>query len=55
MEDRNKIEKLFNIITELDARESSNNVVSYQDATWNELCDMAIEYLKELKSNDKTI
>ena len=46
------IEKLFSILTELDARESTNNCVVSEliSRDWIELCDDAIELLEQLKS-----
>lgn len=49
MDDKDKIEELFNIVTELNIRELSSNVILYQEMGWRELCDKAIEYLKELR------
>lgn len=45
------IEKLFRILTELDARESSCNCVISEliGASWVKLCDDAIELLEQLK------
>ena len=44
------IEKLFSILTEIDARDDGNCVVSeLLDKSWAELCDDAIELLKSLK------
>ena len=45
------IEQLFQILTELDARENSNNFVVQEliDASWVELCDKAIKRLEHLK------
>lgn len=46
-----KINKVFEIMTELHAREVSGNCViqSLQSKGWKELCDNAIELLKEIK------
>ena len=45
------IERLFRILTELDARESGGNCVCREltGTSWIELCDEAIELLKELR------
>lgn len=45
------IEKLFRILTELDARESSCNCVVSEliSKSWIELCDDAIELFEQLK------
>lgn len=46
-----KINKVFDIMTELHAREVSGNCVirNLQNKGWKELCDEAIEILKEIK------
>ena len=46
-----KINKVFEILTELHAREVSSNCVirELQSKGWKELCDDAIELLKEIK------
>ena len=45
------INKVFEILTELHAREVSGNCVirSLQDKVWKELCNDAIELLKEIR------
>lgn len=46
-----KINQIFEIMTELHAREVSSNCVirSLQGKGWKELCDDAIELLKEIR------
>lgn len=46
-----KINKLFDIMTELHAREVSGNCVirNLQNKGWKELCDESIELLKEIR------
>ena len=51
VDDSNIIEQLFIVITELDARDSSNNCVNMQEFSWNELCDMGINLFNQLKNN----
>lgn len=47
---RKTIDKLFSILTEIDARDGGNCVVSELiNKSWVELCDDAIELLKSLK------
>ena len=45
------IEQWFHILTELDARERSNNCVisCLQSFSWNELCGMATKLFEQLK------
>lgn len=45
------IDQLFRVLTELDARECSGNLVisEYETAGWKELCDIGIELLIQLK------
>ena len=43
-----RIKQLIKITDELYAREYSFNCI--MKGTWNELCDEAIQYLKELKN-----
>lgn len=45
------LDKLYNIVVELDARETSNNCVvdNLQQFGWNELCDDGIKLFKKLK------
>ena len=45
------IEKLLRVATELDARERSSNSVmlEYHGTGWEELCDIGIDLLKQLK------
>lgn len=45
------IDKIYDIIIELDARECSNNCVAVGllDKSWTELCEEAIELLKQIK------
>ena len=45
------IDDLYNIVVELDARETSNNCVvdDLQRFGWDELCDKGIEILEKLK------
>ena len=49
------INTLFRIVSELDAREFSNNCVvpELQALSWNELCDRGIELLQEIKNGWK--
>lgn len=51
------INTLCSIVTELDAREFSNNCVvpELQPLSWNELCDRGIALLQELKNDSKEI
>lgn len=51
MEIEEKINKLFEILTELHAREVSSNCVirELSNKGWKELCDNAIELLEEIK------
>lgn len=46
-----KINQIFDIMTELHAREVSGNCVirNLQNKGWKELCDEAIEILKEIR------
>lgn len=48
---KSNLEELFAIITELDAREGSGNLVieKLQSFNWNELCDAAIEILEIIR------
>ena len=50
MDDSNIIKQLFTIITELDARDSSNNCVTMSEFSWDELCDMGIDLFNQLKN-----
>lgn len=45
------IDKIYNIVLELDARESGGNLLStgLQDKSWTEICDEAIELLEQIK------
>lgn len=45
------IEELFNVCTEFDARNVSNNCVvkQYLNTSWNDLCDIGIELFQKLK------
>ena len=47
------INKVFDIMTELHAREVSGNCVigGLQDKGWNDLCDMAVVLLAEIRPN----
>lgn len=47
------INKVFDIMTELHAREVSGNCVvrNLQDKGWNDLCDMAITLIAEIRPN----
>lgn len=47
------INKVFDIMTELHAREVSGNCVvrELQDKGWNDLCDMAIQLIAEIRPN----
>lgn len=49
------IEQLAKIIDELNARETSNNCVwaELSGYSWDELCDKAIELIRELGGNNK--
>lgn len=50
MEDSKIIEQLFLVVTELDARECSNNCpTSLRELSWRELCNMGIDLLEQLK------
>ena len=51
------INTLFRIVSELDAREFSNNCVvsELQALSWNEVCDQGIALLQELKNDWKGI
>ena len=55
MESIEIIEKLYTLVTELDARESSFNCVtdSLIGISWNRLCDMGIDLLVQLKDQSK--
>jgi hypothetical protein len=46
------LDKLYNIVVELDARETSNNCVvdNLQQFSWDELCDKGIELFEKLKT-----
>ena len=45
------IDQLYRIVTELDARECSSNLVisEYETTGWKELCDIGIELFAQLK------
>ena len=45
------IDKIYDIIIELDAREHTNNCVAacLLDKSWTELCEKAIELLEQIK------
>lgn len=47
------INKVFDIMTELHAREVSGNCVirELQDKGWNDLCDMVIQLIAEIRPN----
>lgn len=51
------INALFRVVSELDAREFSNNCVvpELQALSWNEVCDQGIALLQELKNGWKEI
>lgn len=50
MSDSEIIEQLFNIITELDKRECSNNCSNnMKEISWKELCNIGIYLFKQLK------
>ena len=51
IEVENIIDRLFSVITELDARQSSNNCVSidYLFMDWSDLCKEAIDLLEQIK------
>lgn len=50
MEDSKIIEQLFLILTELDARESSNNCPNpLSTVSWEQLCNMGIGLFEQLK------
>ena len=46
------IEQLFRLVTELDARERSSNLViqEYRGTGWKDLCDIGIELFEQLKA-----
>lgn len=46
-----KINELFNIFTEINARHSTNNLVipKYQSLSWVDLCNKGIELLNKLR------
>ena len=45
------IDKIYNIVLELDARESGGNLLftGLQDKNWTELCEYAIKLLEQIK------
>lgn len=49
------IDKLFNIVTELDARNLTHNCVisEFNGTSWDDLCDKGINLLKKLKENEE--
>ena len=50
MDDTKIIEQLFIIITELDARECSNNTPTCMNVfSWEQLCNMGIGLFEQLK------
>jgi len=46
------LDKLYNIVVELEARETSNNCIidNLQQFGWDELCDKGIELFEKLKT-----
>lgn len=46
------IDGIFSIMSELDARESTGNILvrEYQNIGWDELCDNVIKLIQELKT-----
>ena len=54
MDDSKIIEQLFIIVTELDARDCSNNSIAscFHGISWEALCNMGVDYVIEyVKSN----
>ena len=51
IETEDVIDKVYNIVLELDARESGGNCVftGLQDKSWTELCEIAISLLEQIK------
>lgn len=43
------IEELINVAIELDARETSNNIIFFQELSYVELCEKGILILEKLK------
>lgn len=45
------IDKIYNIVLELDARESGGNLLftGLQNKSWTEICEEAIELLEQIK------
>ena len=45
------IDKIYNIVLELDARESGGNLLftGLQDKSWTEICEEAIGLLEQIK------
>ena len=44
------IDKLYNIVLELDARESSGNAITeFSEFSWDNLCDLGIDLFNQLK------
>ena len=51
MDYENIIEQLFIVVTELDARECSNNCPTcMSEFSWDDLCDMGINLFEQLKA-----
>lgn len=51
MDNQMIIDKIYDIIIELDARESGGNLlfIGLQDKSWTELCEEAIRLLEQIK------
>lgn len=51
MDNQMIIDKIYDIIIELDARESGGNLLftGLQDKSWTELCEEAIRLLEQIK------
>lgn len=47
-----KIDEISDVLTELDSRETSSNLLyeKYNACSWNELCEMGEKYFRELKA-----
>lgn len=43
------IDILYDIVIELDARDTSNNSVNMTNYSWDELCEMGINLFTQLK------
>lgn len=51
MDVEKNIDEIYNIVLELDARESGGNLLftGLQDKSWTEICEEAIELLEQIK------